>query len=169
MRRITLWALSTVSVLVLLFSYHTSTSSTLAASTMPLTSAQALAPTTKKTTSAGGTTTDGTTPDGTTTDGTTTNGTVSASQTFDGDAAMTRYGPVQVQVTVAGGTVTSAQTLQVPMEDRHDQQINSQAVPVYNGEVIDAQSAQIDVMSGATVTWEGYTQSLQSALDQAHL
>lgn len=74
-----------------------------------------------------------------------------------------------MQVTVADGKVTSAQTLQVPMEDRHDQQINSHAVPLYNGEVVDAQSAQIDVMSGATVTWEGYTQSLQSALDQAHL
>ena len=42
-------------------------------------------------------------------------------------------------------------------------------MPVYNGEVVEVQSAQIDVMSGATVTWEGYTQSLQSALDQAHL
>lgn len=154
MRRITLWALSTVSVLVLLFSYHTSTSSTLAASTLPLTSAQAPAPTTKKSA---------------TTDGTTVGGTTSASQTFTGDSVDTQYGPVQVQITVAGGEVTSAQTLQVPMEDRHDQEINSQAVPVYNGEVVDAQSAQIDVMSGATVTWGGYTQSLQSALDQAHL
>ncbi|MEO6997832.1 MAG: FMN-binding protein [Terracoccus sp.] len=154
MRRTVLWALSTLSALVLLFSYHTSTSSTLAATTMPLTSAQAVAPATKKTTATGGTTTGGTT---------------SASQTFTGDAVDTQYGPVQVQITVAGGKVTSAQALQVPMEDRHDQEINSQAVPVYNGEVVDAQSARIDVMSGATVTWGGYTQSLQSALDQAHL
>lgn len=66
MLRITLWALSTLSALVLLFNYHTSTSSALAASTLPLTSALALAPTTKKTTSAGGTTTDGATTDGAT-------------------------------------------------------------------------------------------------------
>lgn len=164
MRRTVLWAMSTLSALVLLFSYHTSTSSTLAAGTTPLTSAQAVAPPTKKTTTTGGTTTGGTT-----TGGTTTGGTTSASQTFTGDAVDTQYGPVQVQITVADGKVTSAQTVQVPMEDRHDQEINSQAVPVYNGEVVDAQSAQIDVMSGATVTWGGYTQSLQSALDQAHL
>ena len=150
MRRIVFWGLSTVSVLVLLFSYHTSTSSTVAAAKTSVTSAQAVVPATKNSTT------------------TTTSGGGTA-QTFAGDAVDTRYGPVQVQITVAGGKVTAAQTLQVPMEDRHDQEINSQAVPVYNGEVIDMQSAQIDVVSGATVTWGGYTQSLQSALDQAHL
>ncbi|MEP7331785.1 MAG: FMN-binding protein [Terracoccus sp.] len=144
--------MSTLSVLVLLFSYHTSTSSTLAAAKTPVTSAQAVVPATKKSTTT-----------------TTTSGDGGTAQTFAGDAVDTRYGPVQVQITVAGGKVTAAQTLQVPMEDRHDQEINSQAVPVYNGEVIDVQSAQIDVVSGATVTWGGYTQSLQSALDQAHL
>ena len=150
MRRIVFWGLSTVSVFVLLFSYHTSTSSTVAAAKTSVTSAQAMVPATKNSTT------------------TTTSGGGTA-QTFAGDAVDTRYGPVQVQITVAGGKVTAAQTLQVPMEDRHDQEINSQAVPVYNGEVIDVQSAQIDVVSGATVTWGGYTQSLQSALDQAHL
>ena len=55
------------------------------------------------------------------------------------------------------------------MEDRHDQMINSRAVPAYNEEAVQAQSADIDVVSGATVTWEGYTQSLQSAIDAAHL
>ncbi len=152
MRRIVLWGMSTVSVLVLLFSYHTSTSSTLASAKTPVTSAQAVVPATKKSTTT-----------------TTSSGGGGTAQTFAGDAVDTRYGPVQVQITVTGGKVTAAQTLQVPMEDRHDQEINSQAVPVYNGEVVDVQSAQIDVVSGATVTWGGYTQSLQSALDQAHL
>jgi uncharacterized protein with FMN-binding domain len=82
---------------------------------------------------------------------------------------MTRYGPVQVQITVANGRITAADVLQVPFTDRHDQMINSQAVPVYNSEAVAAQSAQIDVVSGATVTWEGYTQSLQSAIDAAHI
>lgn len=148
MRRIVLWAMSTLSALVLLFSYHTSTSST--ASAVP--AATASIPTKKSATAGSANTSD-----------------ANPAQTFDGSAVMTRYGNVQVQITVASGQVTAAQTLQVPMEDRHDQMINSQAVPVYNGEVVDVQSAQIDVVSGATVTWEGYTQSLQSALDQAHL
>ncbi|GAA2746022.1 hypothetical protein GCM10009868_29790 [Terrabacter aerolatus] len=82
---------------------------------------------------------------------------------------MTRYGNVQVQITVQNGKITSADVLQVPMNDRHDQMINSSAVPVYNQEAVSAQSAQIDVVSGATFTWDGYTQSLQSAIDQAHL
>jgi uncharacterized protein with FMN-binding domain len=47
--------------------------------------------------------------------------------------------------------------------------INSMAVPVYNEEAVRSQSAGIDVVSGATVTWQGYTESLQSAIDQAHL
>ena len=50
---------------------------------------------------------------------------------------------------------------------RPDDQLG--AVPVYNQEAVSAQSAQIDVVSGATYTWDGYTQSLQSAIDQANL
>ena len=76
---------------------------------------------------------------------------------------------MQVQITVADGTITGVDVLQVPMEDRHDQMINSRAVPLYNDEAVQAQSADIDVVSGATVTWEGYTESLQSAIDAAHL
>jgi len=76
---------------------------------------------------------------------------------------------VQVQITVASGKITAVDVLQVPMTDRHDQMINSQAVPIYNDEAVQAQSATIDVVSGATYTWEGYTQSLQSAIDQAGL
>jgi uncharacterized protein with FMN-binding domain len=82
---------------------------------------------------------------------------------------MTRYGNVQVQITVTSGKITAAEVLQVPWNDRHDQMINSAAVPVYNQEAVSAQSAQIDVVSGATYTWDGYTQSLQSAIDQANL
>ena len=183
MRRITLWALSTLSALVLLFSYHTSTSPTLAAATgSAITASQVVTPSTgtSSTTTAAGaappadatpTTTTGSSASGTATPtpSTSSPATSAAATTVVGDAVMTRYGNVQVQITVVAGKVTAAQVLQVPMEDRHDQEINSQAVPVYNGEVIDAQSAKIDVMSGATVTWGGYTQSLQSALDQAHL
>ncbi|MGO4341899.1 FMN-binding protein [Pedococcus sp. 2YAF34] len=81
----------------------------------------------------------------------------------------TRFGNVQVQITVAGGKITAAQVLQVPWNDHRDQEINSYAVPVLNSEVVQAQSATIDMVSGATYTSDGYIQSLQSAIDQAHL
>jgi uncharacterized protein with FMN-binding domain len=61
------------------------------------------------------------------------------------------------------------QVLQVPQESSHDIRINSQAVPILNQEAVQAQSAKIDTVSGATYTSEGYTQSLQSAIDAAHL
>ena len=91
----------------------------------------------------------------------------SAAKTYDGDAVSTRFGDVQVQITVASGKITASQVLQVPWNDHRDQEINSYALPILVQETIDAQSADIDVVSGATVTSDGYLQSLQSAIDQA--
>jgi uncharacterized protein with FMN-binding domain len=82
---------------------------------------------------------------------------------------MTRYGNVQVQITVKDGKITAAEVLQVPWNDHRDQEINSYAVPILNQEVVSAQSANIDMVSGATVTSDGYLQSLQSAFDKAGL
>ena len=82
---------------------------------------------------------------------------------------MTQWGPVQVQLTVAGGKITSADVLQVPSGNHRDEEINSYAVPVLNQEVVAAQNGNIDMVSGATVTSDGYIQSLQSALDRAGL
>jgi uncharacterized protein with FMN-binding domain len=76
---------------------------------------------------------------------------------------------VQVRVVVKNGKVTSADAVVVPSGNQRDEEINSYAVPVLNQEVLDAQSAGIDTVSGATVTSDGYLQSLQSALDAAHL
>lgn len=87
--------------------------------------------------------------------------------TYTGSSATTRWGPVQVRITVSGGKMTTAQAVQYPRENAKDVQINARAVPTYNSEAVAAQSAQIDAVSGATVTWQGYTTSLQSALDQA--
>ena len=81
----------------------------------------------------------------------------------------TRWGPVQVQITVECGQIRVADVLQVPMANHHDQQINSRAVPILNAEAVDAQSADIDMVSGATDTSEGYLSSLQSAIDKAGL
>ncbi len=89
--------------------------------------------------------------------------------TFDGAAVDTAYGPVQVQISVAGGKITAARVLQVPQESSRDVRINSQAVPILDQEAVQAQSAQIDSVSGASYTSDGYTRSLQSAIDAAHL
>jgi len=69
----------------------------------------------------------------------------------------------------SGGKITSVQGVQQPDGNRRDEEINASAVPTLVQETLDAQSAKIDMVSGATVTSEGYLQSLQSALDQAHL
>jgi uncharacterized protein with FMN-binding domain len=89
--------------------------------------------------------------------------------TYTGDAAMTRYGPVQVQITVKSGAVTSVAATDYPMNDSRDAQINSYAIPQLNSEAASAGSANIDMISGATYTSEGYLSSLQSALNKAGL
>ena len=149
MRRIAIAAAATVSVVVLLFSYRTSTDSTPVAAGRPAGPVRTAAPPATGASSAPGASAGG--------DG-----------TFTGDAADTRYGPVQVRITVAGGKITDAQAVEYPRESGRDVRINSAAVPALNQETLQAQSAQIDTVSGATYTSEGYQQSLQSAIDQAH-
>ncbi|MEV4557445.1 FMN-binding protein [Kitasatospora sp. NPDC049285] len=97
----------------------------------------------------------------------TTPSTTGSSRTVTGTAINTRYGPVQVKLTLSGSTISKIDVIQYPTRDRRDQEINSYAIPVLNQEAIAAQNASIDVVSGATYTSEGYTRSLQSALDQA--
>ncbi len=141
MRRILLWAMSTLTALVLLFSYKTSTQGPEATASVG---------------SAGQDTQSVTTPTVTT-------------QTYTGQAVNTRWGPVQVRITVTGGKITAAEAIQYPNSNRRDQEINARAIPALNEETVQAQSAQLDSIGGATVTSQGYLASLQSALDQAHL
>jgi len=91
------------------------------------------------------------------------------SKTVTGDAGQTPYGPVQVQITVSGGTVTNVTAVDYPQGSPRDVQINSFAIPQLNQEATAAKSTNIDIVSGATYTSQGYLQSLQSALDQAGL
>jgi uncharacterized protein with FMN-binding domain len=84
-----------------------------------------------------------------------------------GTTAQTKYGPVQVRITLTGSTITGASAVQSPDETARSQDINSTAVPKLNQETLQAQSAHIDTVSGATYTSAGYKQSLQSALDKA--
>ncbi|HEY3605020.1 MAG TPA: FMN-binding protein [Sporichthyaceae bacterium] len=162
MRRISFWFMSTLSALVLMFSYHTSTNSiALAAPAEPVTPDSTT------------TTVENATEEPTTTSGSTTTtpstSTKTTSGTYTGSRANTRWGIVQVQITVKNGKITNSQAIQYPSNNGRDQQINAYALPILSQEVISAQSANIDAISGATVTTNGYRSSLQSAIDQAHL
>ena len=88
---------------------------------------------------------------------------------FTGSVASTAYGPMQVRITVTGGKLTKVTALQLPNDNSRDQEIAGFAVPQLTQEALAAQSAHVDSVSGATYTSEGYTQSLQSALDKAGL
>jgi len=90
------------------------------------------------------------------------------SGTFTGQSEANPFGDVQVQVVISGGRITDVRTLQYPNGHQQSVFINTQALPLLRGEVLKAQSAQIDIISGATYTSDGYAQSVQSALDLAH-
>lgn len=92
-----------------------------------------------------------------------------ASGTFIGAREQTRFGDVQVQITVENGTITDVIPLQLTDEDRKSVAISNRAAPVLRQEVLAAQSANVQNVSGATYTADGYLSSLQSALDQAGL
>lgn len=148
-----MWASGTVTALVLLFGYHTSTSGVAAVAQQPIGTSLA-------TTSS--TTTSGTGPDTGSSSG-------SSGTTVTGDVVQTRWGPVQVQITTDGGSITGVDVLQYPSGNGRDAEINNYALPVLVDETMAAQSADIDMVSGATVSSVGYVDSLQSALDQAGL
>ena len=90
----------------------------------------------------------------------------STTKTVTGAAWPTIYGPVQVRVTVKDGKVTAVTATEYPEETPRDSQINSYAIPQLNSEALAAGSANIDSVSGATYTSQGYLGSLQSALDK---
>jgi uncharacterized protein with FMN-binding domain len=89
--------------------------------------------------------------------------------TVNGRAVDTDYGPVQVQITLQGKRIVRATAVAYPQDTGRDREINSYAIPRLDKEALAAQSAQIDAVSGASYTSGGYRQSLQSALDAAHL
>ncbi len=89
------------------------------------------------------------------------------SGSFTGQTYANPYGNVQVQVVISGGKITDVKTIQYPNGHQQSVFINSQALPLLREEVLQAQSAQINIIGGATFTSEGYAQSVQSALDMA--
>ena len=157
MRRIILWLASTVTIVVLLFGYHTSTNKTSAAAV----TSSASSPTTTSTSEpSSSSSSSSSSPSRSPSSSTKT-------KTYTGSVAQTRWGPVQVQITVEGDKITKVTVLQQPDGNHKDAEINSYAVPILVQDTLSAQSAQIDMVSGATVTSDGYITSLQSALDQA--
>ena len=106
------------------------------------------------------------------------------SGTFVGGTAQTRWGPVQVQINVKDGIITSVDPLQYPMTNGTDQYINKQAIPLLNGEVknMSLATAMAEAtkylngdpnatvgVGGASYTSSGYLVSMQSAIKKAGL
>jgi uncharacterized protein with FMN-binding domain len=142
-------------LVVLLFGYHTSTDKTSSAATASSTSGSTASggsqPSSSPTSSSSGSNGDGS----------------SKIATYTGSVAQTRWGPVQVKIAVQSGKITKVTVLQQPNGNQKDAEINSYALPILIDETVQTQSADIDMVSGATVTSEGYAESLQGALDEA--
>jgi uncharacterized protein with FMN-binding domain len=84
----------------------------------------------------------------------------------DGSVVGTQYGDVEVAVSIDRGRITDVQAVELPFSHQRSAEISQQVAPLLRDEVLQAQSAQIDLISGATYTSDAYRQSLQSALDQ---
>jgi uncharacterized protein with FMN-binding domain len=190
MRRITFTIVTTLAVLVLLFSYRTSRNESVGAKTVAVGQAHVVSPASASSAAAAAgpdpaappssqspgqvtiPSTSSSAPSSpsrkpTTATPTTTSSTA-LSVTVDGAAVGTRYGDVQVEVVITAGRITDVNAIAYPDQERRDQQINQDALPQLRSQVLEAQSADIAGVSGATYTTEGYLGSLQSALDQVH-
>ena len=95
--------------------------------------------------------------------------TATPSPTKKAAPAPTPFGTVQVKVSYTGTKITNVRAVQLTDSSQHSVSISAYAAPILRQEALAQQSAQIDVVSGATYTSEGYIQSLQSAIDAAHL
>ena len=85
---------------------------------------------------------------------------------IDGPVASNDFGDVQVRVTLNGSQIVDVQALQLPRDRSRSARISDAAGPILRREALHAQSANIDLVSGATYTSESYAESLQGALDK---
>jgi uncharacterized protein with FMN-binding domain len=163
-RRISFWILSTLSALVLLFGFDASQRGAHPAATPVVLSGSGAGTTSgsgTRSSHAGGSSSTGTSPKATSPQ--------TAASSVTGQVVQTQWGPVQVKLTIAGGSITKVTVLQYPHGNSRDVELANYSLPVLIRETIADQSAHIDMVSGATYTSTGYIQSLQSALDRAHL
>lgn len=160
MKRILFALAATLSGLVLLFSYRTSFGDAVPADTAAGTG-------TALTSSAGsaGSSATGSSATGSSATGSAASGFIDGQYT--GQTASTRYGPVQLSVTVSAGRISAVDVIQSPNGNGRDREISQRAIPQLVSDTIQTQSASVHFVSGATYTSTGYEQSLQSALDQA--
>jgi uncharacterized protein with FMN-binding domain len=91
-----------------------------------------------------------------------------ATGTFPGADVVTKFGDVQVSLTLSRGRIVDVQWLKLPFDRPRSQSISQQASPILRSEVLSAQSAHINVLSGATYTSEAWANSVQSALNRTH-
>jgi uncharacterized protein with FMN-binding domain len=89
-------------------------------------------------------------------------------RTIDGPVISTRYGDVQVGVSLTGKQIVDVRAIKLPYDRPRSQRISESAAPILRNEALQAQSANIDTVSGASYTSQGYIASLQGALDQAN-
>jgi uncharacterized protein with FMN-binding domain len=115
----------------------------------------------------GGVTTTTTIKSATATSPTTAAGAAAPTKSGTGSVIRTAYGPVQVRVTMRGDQLVDVQALQLPSDRSRSARISQEAGPILRTEALRAQSANIDIVSGASYTSEGYARSLQSAIDAA--
>jgi len=87
--------------------------------------------------------------------------------TYTGGVADAYYGMVQIQAVIQGGKLASVSFLQYPNDRNTSVFINGQAMPILKSEAIQAQNANVDIVSGATDTSMAFQQSLGDALAQA--
>lgn len=85
---------------------------------------------------------------------------------YTGKAVSNSHGDIQLSITVSGGVITHVEMLTYPTRGR-SQAVNTRAIPQYVASVLEEQSADISLVSGATETYEAFTGSLQDAINQA--
>jgi uncharacterized protein with FMN-binding domain len=170
MKRISYWALSTVSAFVLLFAFDASQrGATGVATTATISGGSATKSGGSSDGSSSSGNSSGSSGSGSDNNGSSSGSTSSSTKTVTGSVSQTQWGPVQVQLTIRNGSITKVTVLQYPNSNSRDVEIANYSLPILIQETMQSQSADIDMVSGATYTSDGYIRSLQSALDQADL
>lgn len=155
MKKIATWLFATVGGIVLLFSYKTSTEVVSAAAPPRADASAAATPEAVLGSPRAASAEQGAAPTGLQ-DG-----------TYTGASQGTKYGPVQVVITVSGGQVTRATAMSFPTGTPRADEINADAIPRLETETVGTVDGQVDMVTGATFTSTGYRGSLQEAIDQA--
>ncbi|WP_375474406.1 FMN-binding protein [uncultured Jatrophihabitans sp.] len=160
MKRLVLSITGTIAGLIALLSFKTETQPTAITGALPAAGLGGQSSSTSTTTNGASS------PSSEATTGST-GSTANAAKAYLGSAITTRYGVIQVKVTVRAKKITNVSFAQLTADDGRSAQINSDAAPQLLQETLSAQSANVDTISGASYTSDGYRQSLQSALDKA--